>query len=204
MWQREISLKGDGGHAESIHVVVKEQLISFFACDGKERGTRELWAQKHVLLVRTCSISPGFVILMQDQKQRLMGRTPLEGATTRPGAYSTSEVRREQSRLGGMQHAGHLFLILCCMRALWKRPDICEYIRHLPHNVLQAAASKFILSPRGQLLLSQQRQAPLRKCLQYLGGRGGLSTLAYLAISSGAQLSIGRDTMHNGLRWIDE
>lgn len=24
MWQREISLKGDGGHAESIHVVVKE------------------------------------------------------------------------------------------------------------------------------------------------------------------------------------
>ena len=43
MWQREISLKGDGGHAESIHVVVKEQLISFFACDGKERGTRELF-----------------------------------------------------------------------------------------------------------------------------------------------------------------
>lgn len=64
---------------------------------------------------------------MRDQKQKLTGRTFLEGAIAGPEAYPTTEVRRERRRLEETWHVGHLFLVLCLTPA----PQVCErpYIR---------------------------------------------------------------------------
>lgn len=110
--------------------------------------TAGLRQQNYVLSIRAGGVSLGFVVPMQDQKQRLIGRTPLEGALTRPGAYPTSEGRTERSRLGGCSMLDICSWFFAACRLPRRHPIFVSTLVQSPHNALQGAASKFILSPR--------------------------------------------------------
>ena len=68
---------------------------------GYGNSQKQPWGHRQELPYDGQCVGEALVEIGRLQKQRLI-RTPLEGTTTRPGAHSTSEVKREQSRLGGM------------------------------------------------------------------------------------------------------